>query len=253
MVVCQGCGRNCGLDLCCPSCSEYERSSFFCSQECFAANWSEHSKLHAILKQQKRVHEQDKKEQKIRGIHAASNALNAIQELFSTTTISTNDDFKDHSQKNPMDKLIGPNSKFSKFKSGWIVLVILLFIVITVFAKINFLISELPERVVAKNRVVDTLAVQGGPVPGVLVSKSITDNSLRGISDEPSDVPKVDPVEIAQLKAELEKYKALAQTTVLPVNESVQAAFDGPGVVRREAVPSARLLQQFIGQVRRES
>ncbi|CDJ40913.1 hypothetical protein, conserved, partial [Eimeria tenella] len=49
MVTCQGCGETTSLRLCCPSCTEAGRTSFFCSQDCFRASWASHSKLHAVL------------------------------------------------------------------------------------------------------------------------------------------------------------------------------------------------------------
>eukprot|EP00922_Rhytidocystis_sp_ex-Travisia-forbesii_P042874 GHVS01064101.1.p1 GENE.GHVS01064101.1~~GHVS01064101.1.p1 ORF type:complete len:771 (+),score=134.50 GHVS01064101.1:67-2313(+) len=51
--VCQGCGEGCFSDLCCPSCKEADRLSFFCCQKCFKENWKEHSKLHKTIHSQK--------------------------------------------------------------------------------------------------------------------------------------------------------------------------------------------------------
>lgn len=51
MVNCQGCGEETVSRLCCPKCSEYGRTSFFCSQDCFVSSWPSHSKLHVIIRQ----------------------------------------------------------------------------------------------------------------------------------------------------------------------------------------------------------
>ncbi|KFG31969.1 putative transmembrane protein [Toxoplasma gondii GAB2-2007-GAL-DOM2] len=51
MVTCQGCGEETTSRLCCPKCSEFGRTSFFCSQDCFVSSWPSHSKLHVIIKQ----------------------------------------------------------------------------------------------------------------------------------------------------------------------------------------------------------
>eukprot|EP00927_Polykrikos_kofoidii_P029976 TRINITY_DN25852_c0_g1_i1.p1 TRINITY_DN25852_c0_g1~~TRINITY_DN25852_c0_g1_i1.p1 ORF type:complete len:432 (-),score=85.12 TRINITY_DN25852_c0_g1_i1:382-1677(-) len=50
-MACQGCGRNSQSRLCCPTCIEFGRTSFFCGQECFTANWKAHDNLHALLRQ----------------------------------------------------------------------------------------------------------------------------------------------------------------------------------------------------------
>eukprot|EP00300_Choanocystis_sp_HF-7_P008946 c16181_g2_i1.p1 GENE.c16181_g2_i1~~c16181_g2_i1.p1 ORF type:complete len:268 (+),score=16.80 c16181_g2_i1:825-1628(+) len=50
MLACQGCGLLTGTRLCCPDCKIHNRSTFFCSQECFDENWSAHCELHKILK-----------------------------------------------------------------------------------------------------------------------------------------------------------------------------------------------------------
>ncbi|PFH32417.1 hypothetical protein BESB_017350 [Besnoitia besnoiti] len=51
MVSCQGCGEETTSRLCCPKCSEFGRTTFFCSQDCFVSSWPSHSKLHVIIKQ----------------------------------------------------------------------------------------------------------------------------------------------------------------------------------------------------------
>lgn len=49
-MACQGCGRVSQNRMCCPTCIEFGRTSFFCSQECFTKNWKSHSQLHELLK-----------------------------------------------------------------------------------------------------------------------------------------------------------------------------------------------------------
>lgn len=53
-MACQGCGRvTATTRLCCPTCIEYGRTSFFCSQDCFTKNWKSHGQLHDLLKKKK--------------------------------------------------------------------------------------------------------------------------------------------------------------------------------------------------------
>eukprot|EP00971_Amphidinium_carterae_P274943 5455619-Amphidinium_carterae.1 len=54
-MACQGCGRTSVSRLCCPTCVEYGRQSFFCSQECFTKNWKSHNQLHEILKRKQGI------------------------------------------------------------------------------------------------------------------------------------------------------------------------------------------------------
>lgn len=52
-MACQGCGRTSETRLCCPTCVEFGRTSFFCSQECFTKNWNAHNQLHELLKRKR--------------------------------------------------------------------------------------------------------------------------------------------------------------------------------------------------------
>lgn len=54
-MACQGCGRHGDNRLCCPTCIEYGRTSFFCGQECFTSNWKVHSALHDHLKKKQEM------------------------------------------------------------------------------------------------------------------------------------------------------------------------------------------------------
>lgn len=49
-MACQGCGHTSPTRLCCPTCIEFGRTSFFCNQECFTKNWASHDQLHDILR-----------------------------------------------------------------------------------------------------------------------------------------------------------------------------------------------------------
>jgi len=53
-MACQGCGRtSSSTRLCCPTCIEFGRTSFFCSQECFTKSWKSHNQLHELLRKKK--------------------------------------------------------------------------------------------------------------------------------------------------------------------------------------------------------
>jgi len=39
--------------LCCPTCIEFGRTSFFCGQECFTKNWKTHGQLHDLLRKKR--------------------------------------------------------------------------------------------------------------------------------------------------------------------------------------------------------
>lgn len=39
--------------LCCPTCIEFGRTSFFCGQECFTKNWHAHNQLHELLRRKR--------------------------------------------------------------------------------------------------------------------------------------------------------------------------------------------------------
>lgn len=52
-MACQGCGRTSPTRLCCPTCIEFGRTSFFCGQECFTKNWNAHNQLHELLRKKR--------------------------------------------------------------------------------------------------------------------------------------------------------------------------------------------------------
>jgi len=58
-MACQGCGLNANARLCCPTCIEYGRTSFFCSQECFTKNWATHAQLHDLLKKKRALAQEE--------------------------------------------------------------------------------------------------------------------------------------------------------------------------------------------------
>jgi hypothetical protein len=171
MPVCQGCGRTCSSDLCCPPCADLDRSSFFCSQECFSSNWRDHCRLHSILLQQRRMSELATRERKALGMSAATAALSAIQEYMRDRVSSTSrtppqrvsiepkegtgsSDHKDHKMNN-VDKLIGRNGVLRGFR----VMTLVIFLLFIIFYRINSLLSEIPivvERKVSQKRSIET-------------------------------------------------------------------------------------------------
>lgn len=52
-MACLGCGTVTETKLCCPTCGELGQTSFFCTQECFTNSWSEHSKVHELLRKKR--------------------------------------------------------------------------------------------------------------------------------------------------------------------------------------------------------
>mmetsp|Transcript_90668 Transcript_90668/g.292619 ORF Transcript_90668/g.292619 Transcript_90668/m.292619 type:complete len:443 (-) Transcript_90668:76-1404(-) len=54
-MACQGCGRVSEKRLCCPTCIEFGRTSFFCGQECFTTNWNAHNQLHELMRRKQGV------------------------------------------------------------------------------------------------------------------------------------------------------------------------------------------------------
>lgn len=58
VMACQGCGGVSDKKLCCPTCVEFGRKSFFCNQDCFTKNWKSHAQLHDLLRKQKDMEEQ---------------------------------------------------------------------------------------------------------------------------------------------------------------------------------------------------
>lgn len=268
MTVCQGCGRGCDSDLCCPTCASLKRSSFFCSQDCFVSNWKEHCKLHSIIKQQIRMAELDDRERKVRGLSAASSALSAISDLFRPPTpvpehVSIEKDqqssaptmatFKDH-QIRPIDRLIGPNGLVGGFR----IILLLTGIIFLVFVKINSMISEIP-AVVEKRTVVK--------VGEALNSGEFVANNAALVSpmkSEKSEDQKESVAlrgEIERLRKQVEQYKGLYEsavgTTVVPAppNETVEAHIDQTvsklvevGVVKEEDIQPPRALRE-VGAV----
>lgn len=263
MAVCQGCGRACSTDMCCPNCAQFDRSSFFCSQECFTSNWAEHAKLHAILKQQQSLSQQDQKERKLRGITAASDAVSAIKDLLvqykgkkvivPNELIPSDENFKDH-QVSPVDRLIGPNGVMGPR----LFLVVALLVVFFFFLKINSLISAIPAAV-EKKAVQVADALKGGPSAGGAVL--VTSNQGKPINSstdklaEPSSEVKNLRSEISQLRAELEKLQA-AKTQEAPLDDNANASVpvDAIGAVRNEASVEEQLraLRERVGVVRGE-
>lgn len=256
MAVCQGCGRACSTDLCCPNCAQFDRSSFFCSQECFTSNWAEHANLHAILKQQQSLSQQDRKERKLRGISAASDAVSAIKDLLvqykgkmqplpKQDVETPVEQFKDH-QVTQVDRIVGGVVGPRLF------LILALFLVFFFFLKINSLISEIPAAVEKKNKIADTLkGVSAGGA--VLVTSSNTVDKPINPSADSVEMKNLQN-EIIQLKAELEKMKSgKIPNPETPQDSVAPQSPDTPiGAVRNEASVEEQLraLRDKVGLIR---
>ncbi|EUD66460.1 hypothetical protein C922_03094 [Plasmodium inui San Antonio 1] len=50
MTICSGCGAATDATICCPICLKNNKKIFYCSQECFETNYSEHKKIHYFMK-----------------------------------------------------------------------------------------------------------------------------------------------------------------------------------------------------------
>ncbi|KAI4835697.1 HP12-like protein [Plasmodium brasilianum] len=50
MTVCSGCGVVTDTTICCPICLKHNKQIFYCSQECFEKNYSDHKKIHYFMK-----------------------------------------------------------------------------------------------------------------------------------------------------------------------------------------------------------
>ncbi|CAD7923505.1 unnamed protein product [Amoebophrya sp. A120] len=59
LISCQGCGKQTTSEMCCPTCNQFGRQSFFCTQDCFKKNWNVHKRLHTLLQQQKELAESE--------------------------------------------------------------------------------------------------------------------------------------------------------------------------------------------------
>jgi hypothetical protein len=281
MTVCQGCGRGCNSDLCCPTCASMDRSSFFCSQDCFRTNWKEHCKLHAIIQQQIRMAELDNQERKMKGLNAASSAFSAISELFRAPTPdkvavqpSKEEDsvnsFKDH-QVRPLDRVIGPNGLLRGFR----ILLVLTAFIFLVFFKINSMISEIPVVVEKRAVVKVSNAVDAG---AVLVSPSRAPSLQNSHAGVGADVVKsvvnapVDEAnkalkdEVERLRKQVEKYKGLYEASANrgevdakaedSVTEASTSVLDGnpeeASAERASEEPQLETITEGVGVVREE-
>lgn len=92
-MACQGCGNNSDKKLCCPTCVELGRKSFFCSQDCFTKNWKSHNQLHNLLKKQKALDQQAAAASALESGDAPASAIGAAADgvgaLPTTSTPST--------------------------------------------------------------------------------------------------------------------------------------------------------------------
>jgi hypothetical protein len=223
-------------------------------------------KLHAILKQQQCLNQQDQKEKQLRGISAASDAVNAIKELLvqykgrvvekgnpprdiesSNMSDSSPSHFKDH-QVTSLDRLmsggIGPRMFVLLGVLG----------LVFFFFKVNSLISEIPAAV-EKKKVGEVLS--GGVSSGgaMLVSGSEVKVPVgRPTTEGGTDLRS----EIEQLRQQVAEYKQVIHgmkgngSHELPVDS--EPADAGIGAVRNEVPVEVRLraLQESVGVVNRK-
>ena len=283
MTVCQGCGRACSSDLCCPTCAHFERSSFFCSQECFSSNWRDHGRLHAILQQQRKMSEFEMKEKKALGMSAASSALSAMQEYLrdrvsftasspkrvsvDTKTISEASDFKDHNVSY-VDKMIGRNGVLKGFR----VMALAAFLLFIIFYRVNSLLSEIPElveRKAAQKRIVATgngineafNVISSRDDEAGIIRKPDSVIGLVEVKKKTDDMKEQESEIIKSLRGEIESLKE--QISIISKNKTLDLIDSSPhelisrpavvdssdvGMVRDE-VPF-RVLKQELGIVR---
>lgn len=63
MTICTGCSMETTATICCPICLKYNKSIFYCSQECYEVNYKDHKKMHYFIKKaintdiHKKIHE----------------------------------------------------------------------------------------------------------------------------------------------------------------------------------------------------
>jgi hypothetical protein len=162
------------------------------------------------------MHELDTREKRMRGLSAANDAVNAIKEMLTVKSAekrsyvaahneSGDDQLKGH-RLTVVDKVVGTGSRM-----GRIIVALLVVAVVVTFLKINFLISEIPNVVEKKIKVVDAL---GGVSAGgaVLVSSGSNAAAASPISSvEDARLIKTLRGEIDGLKVELEEYKKIVQ------------------------------------------
>ena len=258
MPVCQGCGKSCDSDLCCPNCADFDRSSFFCSQECFGSNWGEHSKLHSILRQQRRMTEMENREKRIRGMSAANDAVYAIRQMISSvvhldkhrsSNMSSQDaavlaeegenQLKGH-RMTVVDKMVSTVPS----RTGRILIIVFFLIVVLIFAKIHFLISEIPVAVERKVKVSDALSIQAGGSAAFVASVHSEDIATTTHISSVDDARLIKNLrgEIDGLKSELEAYKKMV--------EELRAGSEKTNST--ETHVDAAEIEEVIGGVRRE-
>ena len=258
MPVCQGCGKSCDSDLCCPNCADYDRSSFFCSQECFGSNWNEHSKLHSILRQQRRMTEMENREKRMRGMSAANDAVNAIRQMISSVTHldkrqssdaavlaeEGESQLKGH-RITVVDKVVSGVPS----RTGRVLIVVFFLIIVLIFAKIHFLISEIPVAVERKVKVNDALSIQTGTGSNGAANAFVAP-VRSGLESQTTHVSSVDDArliknlrgEIDGLKSELDQYKKIVD----------ELRANGVAVTGRSNLTDVGQSESNIGGVKKE-
>ena len=229
----------------------------------------------------------------MRGMSAANAAVNAIRQMISSVThldkrmsVSSNSaaiaeegdsQLKGHSLT-VVDKVVSGVPS----RTGRVLIVVFVLVVILIFAKIHFLISEIPVAVERKVKVNDALSVQTAGSGGAGVFAAPVRTSADTVT---THVPSVDDArliknlrgEIDGLKSELESYKKLidelrlADTAVLSNSNSTdhlpeeiggvrkeESSIElstGPGVVhiQQPSPENVRVLGQVVGIVREQN
>ena len=99
---CQGCGLETDSSLCCPKCGEFGRQAHFCSQQCFASNWTTHSTIHQILHQNRILAE---KEQQKKRSNVAAMAFQSLKSMILTNNNQkTQPTYEETFKKTDIDK-----------------------------------------------------------------------------------------------------------------------------------------------------
>ena len=209
--------------------------------------------------------ELENKEKKIRGVSAASNAVNAIKEMLRPERVIVKssgqeklkqNEYKDH-QLTSVDKLMGGvhHNNGVLFRGGKVVVIFFVLFLILIFVKINSLISEIPIAVEKKVKVSEALVIQGGG--SSLVSSVVKDAGHEPAEDDRKIIKNLRG-QVEQLQSELSQYKQLVTgmniSASLPVfNETivVPTLSSSIGGVRVESQEEKfRNLRESLGVVR---
>jgi hypothetical protein len=168
--------------------------------------------------------EMENREKRMRGMSAANDAVNAIRQMISSVTHldkrqssdaavlaeEGESQLKGH-RLTVVDKVVSGVPS----RTGRILIIVFILIVVLIFAKIHFLISEIPVAVERKVKVNDALSIQSGS--GSNGANAFVAPVRSGTESETSHVPSMDDArliknlrgEIDGLKSELDQYKKI--------------------------------------------